>query len=279
MENFSQQNGSSVKVAFVEVFSSFWNHRHLIWKMGKREAVGRYRGSVLGVLWSLVVPILMLSVYTFVFGYIFQARWGEHTESKGGFAVFLFAGLTVYTLFADCVMKAPELMANNKNYVKKVVFPLETLPWVVMGSTLFHVGVSFIVLLIANWIVGVMYWTVLFLPIILFPLVMFTMGVLWFLAAAGAFIRDVNLTVNVLMTVLLFLSPIFYPASTLPEIVRPYLFLNPLTFIIEQTRGAVILGHTPEWAGLGIYTSVSLVVAWFGLFCFQRVRRSFPDVL
>lgn len=248
--------------------------------MTKREVIGRYRGSVLGIVWSFVIPIMMLAVYTFVFSFVFQARWGEETGTKGEFALFLFVGLIVYSLFAECVNKAPFLILNNTNYVKKVVFPLEILPWVSMGSALFHSSLSVAVLLIWYALThGGLNWTAIFLPVTLFPLVMFTMGASWMLASLGVFIRDVGQSVGILTTILLFMSPIFYPASTLPKEMRPFLFLNPLTFMIEQARDVVIFGNTPAWLRLGAYTLISLAVYWVGYLWFQKTRKGFADVI
>lgn len=262
------------------MFACFWKHRSLIWQMSRREVVGRYRGSLFGLLWSFVTPVLMLVVYTFVFSFIFQARWGEETGSKSEFATFLFTGLIVYSLFAECVNRAPTLMLSNANYVKKVVFPLEILPWIVMGSVLFHSALSVLVLLASYVIIhGYIHWTIVFLPIILFPLIMFTMGASWFLASLGTFVRDAGQSVGILTTVLLFMSPIFYPASILPKEMRPYLFLNPLTFIIEQARDVVIVGNTPAWLRLGIYAVISFLIAWLGFYWFQKTRKGFADVI
>ncbi len=262
------------------MFACFWKHRGLIWQMSRREVIGRYRGSLFGLLWSFVIPVLMLVVYTFVFSFIFQARWGEETGSKSEFAIFLFTGLIVYSLFAESVNRAPTLMLNNANYVKKVVFPLEILPWVVMGSVLFHSALSVFVLLIFYAMLhGYVHWTIVFLPVIFFPLVLFTMGIAWLLASSGTFLRDVSQSIGIITTVMLFMSPVFYPASVLPKDIRPYLFLNPLTFIIEQARDVIIVGNTPAWLRLGIYSAISLGVAWFGFYWFQKTRKGFADVL
>lgn len=248
--------------------------------MSRREVIGRYRGSLFGLLWSFVTPVLMLVIYTFVFSFIFQARWGDETGSKSDFATFLFAGLIVYSLFAESVNRAPALMLNNVNYVKKVVFPLEILPWVVMGSVLFHSALSVLVLLIFYVMIhGYIQWTAVFLPVIFFPLILFTMGVAWLLAALGVFMKDVGQSIGIITTVMLFMSPVFYPASVLPKDIRPYLFLNPLTFIIEQARDVIIIGNTPAWLRLGIYSIISLGVAWFGFYWFQKTRKGFADVL
>jgi lipopolysaccharide transport system permease protein len=248
--------------------------------MVKREIVGRYRGSVLGVLWSFVNPVLMLAIYTFVFSLVFKARWGQGSDDKYEFALVLFAGLIVYNLFAECISRAPGLILANVNYVKKVIFPLEILPWVALGSALFHAAVSITVLLVFLVVLGhSLTWAALLLPIVVLPLLLVIMGLSWLLAALGVFIRDVGQFIGMVLTVLLFMSPVFYPASALPEAVRFYLLLNPLTFIIEQTREILIWGHLPNWTGLGLYFGVALLIAWAGLFCFEKTRKGFADVL
>jgi lipopolysaccharide transport system permease protein len=262
------------------IFKSLWCNRDLIGQMVQREVVGRYRGSLMGLLWSFFNPLLMLLVYTFVFSVVFNARWGEGTGDRTEFAIILFAGLIVHSLFAECLNRSPGLILSNVNYVKKVVFSLEILPWVAMGSTLFHTAVSVLVLLIFySAIHASLNLTVIFLPFVLFPLVLLTMGVSWFLASLGVYLRDVGHTVGILTTVLLFMSPIFYPISALPERLRPFLLLNPLTFIIEQTRAVIIWGRMPDWKGLALYFTLSLLVAWMGLYWFQRTRKGFADVL
>ncbi len=261
---------------------SFWRNRSLIWQMVKREVIGRYRGSVMGILWSFLNPVLMLAVYTFVFSTIFKARWGAtgSPDSKTEFAILLFTGLIIHGLFSECVSRAPGLILSNVNYVKKVVFPLEILPWVAMGATAFHSAVSLLVLLLFYFFVNsTLQWTLVFLPLLLVPLILLTMGFSWFLASLGVYLRDVGQIIGLFTTILLFLSPVFYPLTALPEEYRPLLYLNPLTFMIEQTRDVMIWGKIPDWQGLGIYTACSLAVAWTGFFWFQKTRKGFADVL
>ncbi len=259
----------------------FWRHRHLIWQMARREVIGRYRGSVLGLLWSFFNPLLMLAVYTFVFSVVFQARWGQgESGGRAEFAIILFAGLIVFNLFAEVINRAPGLIVSHANYVKKVVFPLEILPVVAAGSALFHTLVSLAVLLLAFALIHhSLPWTVLLFPVVLLPLVVLTIGLAWFLASLGVFLRDVAQTVGILTTALLFLSPIFFPASALPEMIRPFLFLNPLALVIEQTREVLIWGRVPDWLGLALYGVISLMVAGAGLLWFQKTRKGFADVL
>ena len=258
-----------------------WRHRLLIWQMARREVIGRYRGSIMGLAWSLFNPILMLIVYTFVFSVVFKARWGlGGGENKADFAVVLFVGMMVHGLFAECANRAPGLILSNVNYVKKVVFPLEILPSVAMGSTLFHTMISLIVLTVALLIInGAVHWTAIYLPIVILPLVIGTVGVTWFLAATGVFVRDVNQTIGIITTIMMFLAPVFYPLSNLPKAYQHILLINPLTFVIEQSRDVLIWGKPPYWKGLAIYYVLSLIVAWVGFWWFQKTRKGFADVL
>jgi lipopolysaccharide transport system permease protein len=260
---------------------TFWRNRYLIKQLICREVVGRYRGSVLGLLWSFFQPLLMLAVFTFVFGVVFQARWGETgTGSHAEFALILFAGLIVFNFFSEVVNRAPGLIVGNVNYVKKVVFPLEILPLVAAGASLFHAFISVAVLLVAYVLIHhTVPWTVVWLPIVLLPLVFLATGIAWFLASLGVFLRDVSQVVGILTTALLFLSPIFFPASALPDSIQPWIFLNPLGLIIEQTRAVMIWGEMPDWRGLSLYGAVSLSMAAAGFFWFQKTRKGFADVL
>jgi len=261
---------------------SLWRNRKLIAKMTKREVVGRYKGSIMGLAWSFFNPVLMLTVYSFVFSEIFKARWGDvgGDESKTQFAVLLFVGLIVLNLFSEMINRAPGLILSNVNYVKKVVFPLEVLPVIAMGTTLFHSLVSLVVLLIAIlFFNGFLPWTVLFIPFVLLPIIILSLGLSWMLASLGVFLRDVGQTISIITTVLMFLSPVFYPVTAVPERFRPFIMANPLTFIIEQAREVLIWGHLPDWMGLGVYALVATVVAWLGYAWFQKTRKGFADVL
>lgn len=263
-----------------EMAASLWRNRSLIGTSVKREVLGRYRGSVMGILWSFLNPLFMLAVYTLVFSVIFKARWGVGSDSKTEFALVLFAGLMVFTLFSECINRAPGLILGNPNYVKKVVFPLEILPWVNLGSALFHGAISLGVWFLAYLVFfGVPHATALYLPLILLPFVLFIMGLSWALASLGVFLRDVAQFVGIVTTTLMFLSPIFYPATALPENYRSLLYMNPLTPVIEQTREVLFWGRSPDFAMLGIYLITTAVIAWLGFAWFQKTRKGFADVL
>ncbi len=264
----------------IEMFTCLWRNRELIAASTKREGLGRYRGSFLGLLWSFFNPLFMLAVFTFVFSVIFQARWGGGSGSKTEFALLLFAGLIVFNLFSECISRAPGLIISNTNFVKKVVFPLEVLPFVSLLSALFQVFVSFGVWLIAYFIFfGIPQITVLYLPLILLPFCLFLMGLSWILASLGVFLRDVSQFIGVLTTVLTFMSPLFYSASAFPENYRHFLYLNPLTPVIEQTRAILYWGKTPDFFILCIYLVVTLGIAYLGFVWFQKTRKGFADVL
>lgn len=260
--------------------ASLWKNRSLISQMTKREVVGRYRGSVMGLTWSFFNPILMLAVYTFVFSEIFKARWAGVDTGKGGFAVLLFVGMIVHGLFAECANRAPSLVMTNSNYVKKVVFPLEILPVITLGSALFHSCISLVVLLAAQFLImGQLYWTALLFPLVLVPLILATLGISWLLASLGVYLRDVGHVITVLTTVLLFLSPVLYPIAALPEAYKPWLKLNPLTYIIEESRSVLLFGHPPDWGDLGVAIIVGSVIASIGFWFFQKTRKGFADVI
>ena len=267
--------------SLVALAKSLWRNRQLIVQMTRREVVGRYKGSAMGLAWSFFNPVFMLVVYTFVFSVVFKARWGVGGEdSKTLFAVVLFAGMIVHGLLAEVLNRAPSLILSNVNYVKKVVFPIEILPVISMGAALFHSMISLCVLLIAFVIFnGYLHYTVIFIPLVLLPFVILTLGLAWMLAAIGVFLRDVGQLIGVVTTVMLFLAPVFYPVTAVPERLRPFIMANPLTFIIEQAREVLIWGHLPNWIGLGIYTVAATVVAWAGYALFQKTRKGFADVL
>ena len=252
--------------------------------MIKREVVGRYRGSFLGLLWTFVNPILMLAIYTFVFGVVFKVRLDPQNtdiyDDKFAFALLLFTGLILFNLFSECLSRSPGLVLANVNYVKKVIFPLEILPLVSLGSALFHAGISFLVLVTFMLVIDhPIHWTLICLPIIVLPLLLLIMGLSWMLASIGVYVRDIGQFIGLILTMLLFLSPIFYPASALPESVRDYLFLNPLSFVIEQARAVILYGQLPDWSGLVIYYMLASIVAWAGLTWFMKTRKGFADVL
>ena len=267
-------------IAPLEMVWVFFRNSNLIIDLIKREVVGRYRGSSMGLLWSFFNPILMLIIYTFVFSIVFKARWPGGSESKTEFALVLFSGLMVFNLFSECINRAPSLILNNANYVKKVIFPLEILPIVALGAAFFHFAISLIVWLAFFFIVfGLPKPEIFLLLAVLIPLMFLIMGLSWGLASLGVYLRDVSQVVGVLTTVLMFMSPIFYPISALPEQYRALMHLNPLTFSVEQARDVMIWGKGINWSDWSLQLLVSLSIFWLGFAWFQKTRKGFADVL
>jgi len=264
-----------------EMVSSFWRNRQLILQMSKREAIGRYRGSIMGIAWSFFNPLLMLVIYTLVFSVVFKARWGTGiNESKTDFAIILFVGLIVHGLFAECINRAPSLIITNVNYVKKVVFPLEILPWVALGATLFHAAISLVVLLIAQLIFNQFVpLTAVLLPLVLLPLVLGTMGLAWFLAALGVYLRDVSQITGMFAMIMLYISAVFFPITALPERYQFWLQINPLAISIDQSRKVLVFGQMPDFSVFAVMLGLGAIIAWSGFAWFQKTRKGFADVL
>jgi lipopolysaccharide transport system permease protein len=269
------------KTSPTEMYFSIRRNWQLAVQMSKREILGRYKGSMMGLAWSFFNPVLMLAVYTFFFSIVFKSRWGGgNTGGHADFAVILFVGLIVHGLFAECINRAPMLITGNSNYVKKIIFPLEIFPWIALGSALFHSVISVVVLLILQLLLtDSIPWTAIFFPVILTPLLFVTLGAAWFLASIGVYLRDIGQTIGLVTSVMLFLSPVFYPVSTLSPKMQFVVMFNPLTLIIEESRKVLLFGEMPNWAGLSIYLLFSLAIAWGGFWWFQKTRKGFADVL
>lgn len=263
-----------------ELIGSFWRNRALILAMVRRDVLGRYRGAVLGIVWPFIVPLLMLAVYTFVFTVIFKARWPVQGDSKAEFALVLFSGLMVFNMFAECLTRAPRLILSNVNYVKKVVFPLEILIWVSLGAALFHWAVSALVWVAAYVVfIGAPHPSIIWLPLVILPLVLLTAGVSWALASLGVYLRDIGQFIGILTTMFLFLSPIFYPLTSIPEKYRILLYLNPLTLIIENVRNVMFWGRAPDLLPMLLYSVLACLFSWLCFAWFQKTRRGFADVI
>lgn len=270
----------SHSISPIAIIRSFIKYHQLIWQLSKREVIGRYRGSLLGLAWSFFNPLIMLAVYTIVFNTIFQARWNIGTESKTEFALVLFIGMIVHSVIAESLNVAPRLILGNVNYVKRVVFPLEILSWVMIGSILFHALISLCAWTLFYISVNhTIHWTMVLLPVLFIPLILFAMGLSWFVSSIGVYFRDIGQITAVLTTILLFVSPVFYPASRLSEPYRTLLYLNPLTYIIEQSRNVLMWGKLPDPSDIIILYVTSAICAWLGFIWFQKTRRGFADVL
>ncbi|HUJ11302.1 MAG TPA: ABC transporter permease [Verrucomicrobiae bacterium] len=253
----------------------------LIVQFAKRDVLSRYRGSYLGMFWSLLRPLSMLALYTVVFGYIFQSKLGDHaSESKLDFTLALFCGLILFDFLAECLARAPILVLSNPNYVTKVVFPLEILPVMAIGAALVQLIISCIPLLIAlAFVHGSIPSTAFYLPLILMPLVFLCLGLTWLLASLGVFIRDINAVMPVILTIVMYASAIFYSIKKVPTNLLPIVLYNPLAVAIDEARNAVLWGVAPAWGQYGMMLGASFIVMILGYAFFMRTKSAFADVL
>jgi lipopolysaccharide transport system permease protein len=256
-------------------------HRLLIRQFAWRDAVLRYKGSFLGILWSFLVPLMMLGVYTLVFGVIYKSPWGSST-SKIEFVLNLFCGLIMFNVFAEAVQRAPVLILANPNYVKRVVFPLQVLPTAAVGSSLINLGFGLAILLPAACVAhhGISK-TIWMFPLALVPLIALTLGLSWILAALGVFVRDLQQPVAIVTQVLFFLSGIFFPLSAVPPVrhLRAVMLLNPLTTVLDTARRTLLWGMVPMWRWWVPVTIGSFAVMLFGYYVFMRAKNAFADVI
>lgn len=254
-------------------------------QLTQREIGARYKGSLLGVLWSLITPLLLLLVYTFVFGAIFKSKWPTPSGAESGgslaeFAIILFTGLVVFQLFADVIVRAPTVMLENKNFVTRVVFPLGILPCVLLGTAFFQFLISISVMIVAVlFTFSHIPWTVVLTPLILIPFCLLTLGLGWFFAALGVFLRDIGQFLGTVVSALMFLAPIFFARSVMPEEIGKWTLLNPLTVPVEEMRKIIIWGQLPNFKYLAIYTLVSIIIAMIGWFTFKTLKPGFADVI
>jgi lipopolysaccharide transport system permease protein len=254
-------------------------HAGLIAELVRREFAGRYQGSLGGVLWALIHPLFLLSIYTLVFGVVLKIRW-DGGGGTFGYALYIFAGLIIFNAFSECLIKAPAMIVGNQNFVKKVVFPLEILPLVSAIVALLHAAIG-----VAVWFLccviffGVPKMTALLLPLIFIGMLPLLLGIGWVFSALGVMLRDTGQIVGIISHVLLFVTPIFYSAQSMPEPLRSILILNPLTLLVGWTRDLLLVGTLPGATGFFIYAGLSLAFAYGSLHFFRRVRPLFADLL
>lgn len=258
-----------------------WRHRDLIKQLVRRDVLGRYRSSLLGSVWSVLAPLSMLAVYTFVFVGVFRSRWpGGHDGGGLEFALQVFAGLVIFNLFAEVANRAPGLILEQTNLVKKVAFPLHVLPWTAVLGSCVHAGSSLLILLVAaTWSHGYLPLSTLALPLVLLAFLPFLLAIAYFLAALGAYVRDIAQAMGMIVSFTMFLSPVFYPVKALAADLRYLLHLNPLTPIIENLRLCLLSGQWPEWGWLAVYFALSSLLLAAGGYSFNYLRKGFADVV
>jgi lipopolysaccharide transport system permease protein len=260
---------------------SVYANRFILRGFVRNEILSRYSKTVLGVVWSMINPLVMIVIYSFVFGLIFEVRFGRPAgTSEIPYGIVLFSGLLLHVFLAETLIRAQSVILDNPNYVKRVIFPLEILPIGILIANVVQaviaLGVLMVVILIAGFPIPP---TALLLPIVWAPLILISLGLAMMVASLGVFVRDIGQVLGFMMTILMFASSILFPIEMLPEAMRPWLLLNPLTIIVDQTRAVLLWGELPNWRLLGYYTVVSVVVAWLGCWWFLRTRRGFADVM
>lgn len=256
-----------------------WRYRNLVAQLTRRELAARYRGSALGTVWALLVPLLMLCLYTYVFSMVFKARWGTQDGGKGLVALTLFAGLVPFNMFSEVVGGAPGVIVGSANYVKRVVFPLELLPLVKFASALVQGMISAGVLVLGLAVQGALHPTLVLLPLAWLPLLLLMLGSGYFLAALGVFLRDTAQAVQVVLPFLFFLTPIVYPLEAVPSNLLVVVWLNPIAHVVEDCRRAALFGVPLNWRALALNTLGGAVVAFAGFLFFMKSKRAFHDAL
>ena len=257
-----------------------WHHRHLARRLIRREIEARFRGTVLGKVWAGIAPLMMLGLYTFVFGVLIQPQWQAEVSDKFTVPLIYFSGLILFQFFLDVFSRAPGIIRDHAVYVKKVVFPVEIFAWTLVGAALVRLAIGFGMLLLFHLLLkGLPPPALLLVPLFVLPLALMSAGIVWFLAGIGTYVRDVTQIVMVLTPVMMFVSPVFFPLSAVPEPARSLLYANPLSFPIEAVRAVLFRAEFGNWAGLAAYTLAALLMAGLGYRFFMRVRPGFADVL
>ena len=262
------------------MLKTLYKNKYLLWQLIKKDIQQRYQGSVLGILWSFIVPILMLVIYTFIFSEVFQAKWDIDTSDKYQFALVLFCGLSAFNLVGEVMNRSTALIAINTNYVKKVIFPLEMLPVVITMSALFNCCISFLILIVAKLVLYQNISATLYMIFLLFvPLIVMAVGLGLFISAISVYLKDVGNAISVIVTVLMYLSPVFFPLSSVPENFQSVCVANPMTYIIENFRNVVLYGECINWQYFGTSCLTAIIIYAIGRIVFARAKEGFADVL
>lgn len=259
------------------ILSGLWQHRYLLGQLIKRDVLLRYRGAMFGVLWIFLSPLLMLGIFAFVFGHIFQSRWPQQQEGMP-FWLLLYSGLIAFNIFSEAVSRSPSAVRGYPSYVKKIIFPVEILPLVPLGAGLVHGTFNFLILLAALVLTGNLHAEIVLFPLLLLPLLLLALGLSWFLAAWGVFIKDMTQIVPLFVQMTMFLSLIFYPVSAVPDVLRPIYQHNPLGAVIEAAR-AVTLGTPIMWSPWLTALVIGFMAAVLGYTFFCHSREEFADAL
>lgn len=268
---------STINLNPLRICADIFRNRYLLGQLIKRDVLLRYRGAMFGVLWIFLSPLIMLAIFAFIFGQIFQARWPQQ-DTGIPFWLLLYSGLIAFNLFAETISRAPTSVRSYPSFVKKIIFPMNILPIVPLGASLVHGGFNFLILLAALAWTGHLHAGVLLFPLLVIPLLLLALGLSWFLAAWGVFIKDMTQIVPVLVQMLMFVSPVFYPVGAVPAALRPLYQYSPLSAVIETSHAAVI-GQTIEWGVWGMALGFGLMISILGFAFFQHSKDEFADAL
>jgi len=259
---------------------AFYEYRVLIFRLARREIAARYQGSALGAMWLVIAPLLQLLIYTFVFSIVFKAKWDLPVEGRLVFAVVFFSGLIVYNIFAECVNRGPRLILENPNYVKRLVFPLEIMPWVAAVSALFNFCIGLALLAVIYLIqFGIPPASALAVPLLIIPFVMMTIGLTYWLAATGVYLRDLAQIVVLITMLLMFVTPIFYSTDQVPESFRIFIEINPISSVLGQIRGCLFEAKWPDPVWFIAAFAFGWGVLYAGYAWFTKTRKGFADVV
>lgn len=256
------------------------HHRRLIAELVRRDVADRYRGSLLGIFWSFVHPLLLLATYTFVFSFVFRASWPGMEGRPLVFALMVFCGLIPFTMISEVSTKSCNAIRSSSSYVKRVTFPLEVLPVIPVGSAVVHMATSLVVLAIGQLLIlHTIPWTFIFIPVVLVPYFLILVAAAFLLACLGVFFRDLGHLVTVGLTLLMFLSPILYPGSMVPDWAGILLSYNPLAYVAEELRAVAVWGLVPSAAPWIRHTLSGVLICAGAMTLFHLARRRFADVL
>lgn len=256
-----------------------WRNRHLVAMMVKRDAIGKYKGSLLGALWPLINPVGHLILYTFLFCFILNVKF-NNTSGMGNFALYLMSGLLPWGAFSEAVSRSSTIILENPNLVKRVVFPLPVLPMVAVLSPLITEAMAFGMLTVAiAFVMHTVHPTLIYVPLIAVSQVLLTFGIACLLSSLGVYIRDIKHIMALALSAWMYATPIVYPAEKLPQEFQILLWINPMAGIVIDYRRVLLQGLAPDWSHYAIYTAIAIVVAILGFTFFDKTKKSFADVM
>jgi len=257
-----------------------FRHHYLYWQWFRRDVAGRYRGSILGLLWPVLQPLTQIVVFTLIFHEFMQVRWPSAGSNDAlTYGLNVFAGLAVFNYFSEVLSRAPVAILSQPNLVTKVRFPLALLPAVTVGGALIHIAVGSVSLILLAAVFLRVSWVMLWLPVFLLPLILYGLGLALLLASLGVYLRDIGQIMPALTSMLMFLTPIFYPLAAIPDYLKPWFELNPIGWGAQSLRLLLLENSLPDFVALGLHTAAALILLMLANFLFKHLEKGFADVL